>query len=148
MDSKCSQLVNLNILYTIEVLDVKTHFHIRSGCLRKQSYVTELIWGVAVHDVTLTSGQWHLSTPPSSLFQHGIFPSMDAFCPDLLYWVRLPHFLKQLYFWWKVAKCGRQKPMTRNVGAQSTTSGINHAKTKRQVWDLVRGDLLVSESCG
>ena len=91
-------------------------------------------------ELTLTSGQWHLWTP--SLAQHGIFPSMDAFCPDLLYWVRLPHFLKQR------SLDGRQKPLTRNLGAQSMTCGINLANKKCKVWNLVRSDLQVSECWG
>ena len=34
---------------------------------------------------------------------------MVLFCPDLLYWARLKHFLKQLYFPWNSCKLKRTK---------------------------------------
>ena len=149
MDIMCSQLVNLNILYTIEVLDMKTHFHIRSGCLRKLSYVTEVIWGVAVHDVRwpwpVASGIYLLLLPlcssTASFHQWTLF--VQTFCIGFVFRTSSNNST----FGGKLQSVEDTSPWQENVGAQSTTSGINHAKTKRQVWNLVRRDLWVSESC-
>ena len=85
------------------------------GCFRKQSCVTELIWGVAVQDVRwpwpLASGIYPLLLPPSSTLLARNLSINGSTSPN-----------KSVGG--KVAKCGQQKPMIRNVGGQYMTSGI------------------------